>query len=180
VKEEETMDNTQITEGGPASAAARPMLVGGVFCLHDAGEDQRPESRSVKEHGDCQVRALATARRIPYASAWQLLYEIQGEQRGCAFELVEGLGANDPRLGATRKLSFPAVRGKPRMTPKAFCRVHRTGAFILQLANHVAAVRDGVLFDTWNCSSKCVYAAWEISVAVGTTTEATQVAEEEA
>ena len=48
------------------------------------------------------------------------------------------------------------------MTPREFCRRYPKGSFILKLAHHVAAVEDGVLIDTWDCSDKCVYTAWQM------------------
>lgn len=35
-----------------------------------------------------------------------------------------------------------------------------------RMAHHVAGVKEGVLYDTWDSSSKCVYRAWEITQAV--------------
>jgi hypothetical protein len=38
-----------------------------------------------------------------------------------------------------------------------------SGTFILRMSRHVAAYKEGILMDTWDCSDKCVYFAWEIS-----------------
>lgn len=134
-----------------------------VFRKFDAGKAAR--APGVK--GDCQVRALSTATGMRYSEAWALLYAIQGERRECAFPLVDALKGGDPRLGVVRALSFPAERGKPRMTGREFCQLHPSGSFILNLAHHVAAVEDGVLIDTWDCTEKCVYAAWELRAVKG-------------
>lgn len=128
------------------------------FRKYDAGVVERP--KGVK--GDCQVRALATARSISYGEAWELLYAIQGERRMCFLPLVEALRDNDPRLGAEKQVNFPAIRGKARMTGRDFCRKYRTGHYIVRMAHHVAAVKDGVLLDTHDTSRSCVYTAWEI------------------
>lgn len=130
------------------------------FRKFDAGALDRPKG-APKE--DCQVRALATARNIPYEDAWALLYLVQGELRRCAFALVESLTANDPRFGVKRALAFPAAKGKPRMTGAAFCMRYPRGRYILRTSHHVVAVKDGVLYDTFDSSTKCVYTAWELS-----------------
>lgn len=132
------------------------------FRKYDAGGLARPKGAPKQ---DCQVRALATARGIPYNEAWELLYLVQGELRRCAFALVESLSAGDARFGVIRTLPFPAVRGQPRMTGAVFCERHRKGRYILRMAHHVAAVKKGVLYDTWDSGSKCVYAAWEVTPA---------------
>lgn len=129
------------------------------FRKFDAGALARPKG-APKE--DCQVRALTTARGIPYYEAWKLLYLVQGELRRCAFALVESLTANDPRFGVKRVLRFPAVKGKSRMTGAEFCKRHPKGRFILRMSHHVAAVKDGVLYDTFDSSAKCLYTAWEV------------------
>lgn len=128
----------------------------------DAGAAHRKLTPSSQ---DCQVRALATARGIGYLEAWLLLYEMQGERRACAFTLTDELRRCDPRLGVIADMPFPAVRGKPRMTAERFCKEHPKGRFILRSAHHVAAVKDGVLYDTWDSSTRCVYYAWEIAAA---------------
>ena len=118
--------------------------------------------RITDDKNDCQARALATASGRSYPDAWDLLYKIQGERRECAFNLVAALKDNDVRLGCCRWQSFPAEKGKSRMTAAKFCELNPRGSFILKLAHHVAAVEDGVLYDTWNSSKKCVYAIYGI------------------
>ncbi len=65
-------------------------------------------------------------------------------------------------MNVLRSLEFPARKGKPRMTGAEFCRKHPRGRFILRMANHVAAVKDGQVYDTWDSTGRCVYAAWEM------------------
>lgn len=130
------------------------------FRKFDAGVVDRPKGAPTQ---DCQVRALTTARGIAYNDAWKILYEIQGELRRCAFSLVESLTAKDPRLGPVTTLPFPAVKGKARMTAEVFCKKYPRGRYILRMAHHVAAVKDGVLYDTADTSRCCVYTAWEVT-----------------
>ena len=111
---------------------------------------------------DCQVRALVTALGLEYDAAWELLYTMQGERRRCSFGLVNDLILNDTRLHVVRLILFPAVRGKPRMNGMEFCKLHPAGNFILRMAHHVAAVVDGKLYDSWDSTRRCVYAAWEV------------------
>lgn len=126
------------------------------YMKYDAG---RPKGA---DKDDCQVRALATARAIPYEEAWTLLYAIQGERKMCAFPLVEGLEDCDQRLGVIRAMKYPPTRGRARMNGAKFCIEHPKGRFILRMSHHTAAVVDGVLLDTWDSQHKCVYRAWEI------------------
>jgi hypothetical protein len=131
-----------------------------MFRKFDAGVVDRPKGAPTQ---DCQVRALTTARGIPYNEAWNILYEIQSELRRGAFTLVESLTASDPRLGSVEKIPFPAVRGRDRMTAEKFCKKYSKGRYILRMAHHVAAVKDGVLYDTADTSRCCVYTAWKVT-----------------
>jgi hypothetical protein len=130
------------------------------FRKFDAGAGHR----LTKDNGDCQVRALATATGRTYRESWELLYAIQGERRETGFSLIALLKENDPRLGVIRALPFPAVRGQARMNGRRFCAAHPKGNFILNMAGHDVAVEDGVIFDRWDCSEKCVYSAYEVAV----------------
>ena len=61
------------------------------------------------------------------------------------------------------KLSFPAVKGEPRMNGKRFCKTFPTkGRYILRVAGHLSCCIDGVIYDTWDCSEKCVYNAYKV------------------
>jgi hypothetical protein len=97
-----------------------------------------------------------------YDEAWETLYRLQLKHRSSGFHLVGYLDRDAEALGVIRRLSFPAVKGKPRMTGYAFCKKYPRGNFILHMAQHVAAVEDGVLLDRWDSSRCCVYTAWEV------------------
>ncbi len=131
-----------------------------VWIKFDAGRGEQ-----FQDKGDCQVRALATARGIAYEEAWELLYKLQGEKRTSAFCLTEALDSEDPRFGVEAFLSFPAKKGSRRMNGLTFCFTHGSGSFILKMAHHVAAVVDGQLYDTWNSTHNCVYRAWRLKPA---------------
>lgn len=61
-----------------------------------------------------------------------------------------------------KKLSFPAETGKCRMNGVLFCAMYPKGRYILNMAHHWTACVDGVIYDTWDCSEKCVYTAYEM------------------
>ena len=62
-----------------------------------------------------------------------------------------------------KQLSFPAVRGVARMNGHLFCTMFPKGSYILRMAKHLSCCVDGVIYDTWDCRDKCVYAAYKIS-----------------
>jgi hypothetical protein len=118
--------------------------------------------RSENENGDCQIRALMTARGMRFDEAYDLLYALQGKYRTIGFHLHIFLDKEPEAFGVKRKIPCPAIKGQDRMTAEAFAKLHPKGSFILRMAHHVAAMEDGRLFDRWDSSQKCVYNAWEI------------------
>lgn len=126
------------------------------FRKYDAGKGKRQKG----DVGDCQVRALCVAAGLSYDKAWDTLYALQGKYRTHGFSIVFYLDRGE--LGCVRKLSFPAKTGQPRMTAAKFCRRYRKGNYILLQASHVVAVEDGVTYDRWDSTDRCVYTAWQI------------------
>lgn len=128
------------------------------FVKRDIGQGKR----SKLDHGDCTVRALALARGITYEAGWNLLFAAQSLHRTCGFQLFRFLDADPVTFGVLKAASFPASAGKKRTTVRSFAESHRKGCWIVQVANHATTVIDGVLYDKWDCSRKCVYRAWQI------------------
>lgn len=60
------------------------------------------------------------------------------------------------------KMSFPATKGMPRMNGERFCKAYPRGRYILSMAGHLSCCIDGVIYDTWDCSERCVYQAYKI------------------
>lgn len=121
----------------------------------DAG---RSGSKRPKQSNDCSVRALALARKLPYDETYDLLATL-GRKSWSGFALHKWL---DHQPWAT-KISFPAVKGQPRMNPARFCAQFPKGIFICRVAKHVFTVIDGIVHDTFaSRPNRCIYTAWEI------------------
>lgn len=114
-----------------------------------------------KRVGDCVKRAIAGAENRDYKEVSRELNRLKKET-GC-------VRFNDDKNWKTymlkhgyRKLSFPAVKGQPRMNGKRFCEAYPKGRYILNMAGHLTCCVDGVIYDTWDCTEKCVYNAWQV------------------
>ena len=59
-------------------------------------------------------------------------------------------------------ISFPATKGLPRMNGERFCKAFPKGNYILSMAGHLSCCVDGVIYDTWDPSDRCVYGCYEI------------------
>lgn len=121
----------------------------------DAG---RVHSRRSKQVNDCTVRAVATALRIEYDAAYDMLAKA-GRKCGQGFRLPKWLETQS----WAKKISFPAVRGERRMNPVRFSQEFGKGIYICKVARHVYAVIDGVVHDTIeNNPHRCIYTAWRV------------------
>lgn len=112
--------------------------------------------------GDCVKRAITTATGMDYM-------EVQRELNRC--KKITGCSKfNDNKNWKyyvekelkAKKLSFPAVQGQDRMNGYKFCEEFPKGHYILRMAGHLSCCIDGVIYDTWDCSDKCVYNAYKM------------------
>ncbi len=110
--------------------------------------------------GDCVVRAIATATNKDYLECRRELNQKKGELGFSGYKdtlfLYKYLESN-PRL------IFKAVKGEPRIKGTDFTELHPKGTYILKMAGHITTCIDGVILDTWDCTYRSVYTAWEIT-----------------
>lgn len=118
---------------------------------------------------DCVVRAGAIASGLPYAEVYDLVKEMAETERP-----RNGRRRSSPRLGVfknTTRRVMEKLGGAwtPTMSIGSGCQVHLraeelpSGVLVVKLSRHVAAVLDGVLYDTHDCSrdgTRCVYGYW--------------------
>lgn len=108
---------------------------------------------------DCVVRAIATASGKDYVECRRELNQKKREWNFTSYKDTEFLYKY---FESSPRLIFKAVKGQPRIKGSDFCELHPKGTYILKMAGHVAACIDGVILDTWDCSYRSVYTAWEI------------------
>ena len=110
---------------------------------------------------DCVVRAIATATHKDYLECRRELNQARRELGYSNYKDTKFL--YDYFKGYPR-LIFKPVKGEPRLKGSDFCKLHPKGNYILKMAGHVTACIDGVILDTWDCTYRSVYTAWEIVV----------------
>lgn len=116
----------------------------------------------IKCKNDCMIRSVAIATDTQYSKVYEIMYKYgwRASRKNSKGNWEDQITNTIQELGFKyRKVSFPAVRGKSRMTAT---NMVDEGIYILRIARHVAAYKQGFLLDTWDCSDKCVYFAWEI------------------
>lgn len=107
--------------------------------------------------GDCSVRAISKALDIDWETAFVLL-SMNGFSMG-------DMPSSDSVWGATLRQRGYSRKSVPNLCPDCytaedFCRDHPRGIFVLGFGGHVATVRDGVLFDSWDSSQEIPQFYW--------------------
>lgn len=106
--------------------------------------------------GDCVKRALTIATGEDYREVSRQLNRIKRELNADKFNSDEVWWEFVNRRGYKAE-TYQAVKGQKRMNGERFCDSHPTGKYILVMAGHLSCCIDGIIYDTWDCSSKCVY-----------------------
>ena len=110
--------------------------------------------------GDCVVRAIATATNKDYLECRR---ELNQKKHELGFSGYKDTLFLYKYLESNPRLIFKAVKGEPRIKGSDFTELHPKGTYILKMAGHITACIDGVILDTWDCSYRSVYTAWEIA-----------------
>ena len=122
---------------------------------------QPKTEEDIKCDKDCMIRSVAIATDTPYNKVYETMYK-----NGWRTTRRNSKGNWEDQITKTltelefkfHKISYPAVKNQPRMTAR---KMINEGTYILRMSKHVAAYKEGILMDTWDCSDKCVYFAWK-------------------
>lgn len=108
--------------------------------------------------GDCVVRAIATAMNKDYMECRR---ELNRKKRELGYSSYKDTKFLYEYLKGYPRLIFKPVKGEPRIKGSDFTKLHPQGTYILKMAGYVVTCIDGVILDTWDCSYRSVYTAWE-------------------
>lgn len=108
--------------------------------------NNNPVGRSV---GDCSVRAISKALDYDWESAYVLL-AVNGLNMG-------DMPNSDSVWGATLRQEGFYRKSIPNTCPECytaedFANDHPYGTYVLGFGGHVATIKDGILYDSWNSS----------------------------
>lgn len=138
-----------------------------VFQLHDGGRSDAGYKGST---GDCAVRSVAIATGRSYQEVYDGINLMAKAERP-----RKSRPRSNSREGVYRKtlskyLESIGWEWTPTMKIGSGCTFHMkkselpSGSIIVRLSGHYAAVIDGTLFDTYNCTrdgTRCVYGYWK-------------------
>jgi hypothetical protein len=108
---------------------------------------------------DCVVRAITTATNSDYLETRKILNR---KKRELCYNTYKDTKFLYEYFKGFPRLIFKPIKGEPRIKGSDFTKLHPKGTFILKMAGHITTCIDGVILDTWDCSYRSVYTAWEI------------------
>lgn len=137
------------------------------FQYNDGG---RKQSGYKGNTGDCATRAIAIATGKPYQEVYDKI-NVMGKVEKTSKRRRGKTNARTGVHGHTMRKYMENIGWKwiPTMFIGKGCKVHLRadelprGRIIVSLSKHYAAVIDGVLNDTYDCSrdgTRCVYGYW--------------------
>ena len=118
-----------------------------------------PEGKLVR---DCVKRAISLVAEMDYHQVQLELNRYKKVTGAKTFNSDYNPHKYCENVLHMQKLSFPAVAGQERMNGERFCYAYPKGRYILNMAGHWTACVDGWIYDTWDCSEKCVYTAYRM------------------
>lgn len=134
------------------------------FIYDDGGRSQYFKAEQV---GDCVTRAISIATGKDYLEVYKALNQLAKSERTGKRKR----GVSSARNGVykdtyTKYLTSIGWKWVPTMKIGQGCTVHLkadelpSGTIIVSLSKHLACVKDGVLYDTYDCTrdgTRCVY-----------------------
>ncbi|QEG37711.1 hypothetical protein [Bythopirellula goksoeyrii] len=145
------------------------------FVKHDGG---RSDAGYRGKAGDYVIRAIAIAAGLSYLLVYaELRRRNEHFRRTSRCRAARRMKSSTPRNGTNKRVYDPYLLDlgftwTPTMGIGTGCRFHLhpdelpTGRLVVRLSGHLAAVIDGTLYDTKDCSrggTRCVYGFYQRS-----------------
>ena len=109
-----------------------------------------PVGRTV---GDCVIRALTVALSVDWETAYDMVAQ-------AGYDMGD-MPSSDSVWGAVlRQHGFYKTACENCDIAQEFCRKHPQGIYVLAFGGHVAAVKDGILYDSWDSSKEIPIYFW--------------------
>ena len=137
------------------------------FVYSDGGRSKYFKAEHV---GDCCVRAICNATGMDYKEVYDALNHLaRTERTGTRKKSISNSREGVYKKTAGKYLESLGWKWKSTMWIGSGCTTHvredelPKGSLVLNLSRHFTCVRDGVLYDTYDCSrdgDRCVYGYW--------------------
>lgn len=116
--------------------------------------NQNPKARDTE---DCTVRAISLAQGKTWDKVYDELSDLARE-KGMLFSDAEFV--EDYLDGLYKRTCYK--NNKVAMTVGEFVEAHKEGTYLVTMRGHITCVKDGILFDTFDCRNRLIWCAWEV------------------
>lgn len=121
--------------------------------------------------GDCVCRAICNATGKDYKEIYDYINELGTKEKTGKRKKGKSNARTGVYKDTTKKVieDYLGWKWHPTMTIGSGCKVHLKsdelpkGTIIVRASKHITCVKDGVLYDTYDCSregTRCVYGYW--------------------
>ena len=125
-------------------------------------ENRNPRRRNAE---DCVFRAIAGATLRPWEEVFAGLCQI-GLSKHAMPDYPIVFREYIKQIGGEYVYKAPTVNRRiqkdPGMTVNRFAMDHPKGNYVVRVWWHVTCVRNGTIYDTWDCGKEAVMEAWEV------------------
>lgn len=116
--------------------------------------NKNPKARDVN---DCVIRSISCAEN----RSWDNVYDELSELAQTQGILLDDVRFVEPYLDS--KYNRTCYKNdKFAMTVGEFVEANPTGIYLITMQGHITCVKEGILYDTWDCRDKLIWCAWEV------------------
>lgn len=108
--------------------------------------------------GDCVIRAITKASGEEYIKVYDSLCEI-GRGLCCPPNWKDAFEEYLKNNGFV-KMKQPKKPNGKKYTVTELAKEIKKGRIVVSIARHLTCIVDGTIYDTWDCSQKCVGNYW--------------------
>lgn len=102
---------------------------------------------------DCVVRAISKAE----GKTWDKTYEELSDIAQHEGILLDDVNFVENYLDKRYKRACHYSK-----TVGEFAREHRRGTYLVTMQGHITCIKDGIIYDTFDCSPRRMFCAWEV------------------
>ena len=118
--------------------------------------NKNPKARDVN---DCVIRSISCAE----SRSWDDVYDELSELAQTQGILLDDVRFVEPYLDTKYDRTCYKNKGFS-MTVGEFVETHPKGTYLVTMQGHITCVKEGILYDTWDCRKKTIWCAWEVLV----------------
>ena len=116
--------------------------------------NKNPKARDVN---DCVIRSISCAEN----RSWDDVYDELSELAQTQGILLDDVRFVEPYLDSKYNRTCYKNNGFST-TVEEFLKTHPKGTYLITMQGHITCLKNGVIYDTWDCRKKLIWCAWEV------------------